>query len=177
MRETDNESKLISVQGVLNWIFLLFIFSIITSIGNYMGYKHPISESLIGMGILSLIVLGGMCMEKYFPFNIPSIVYVVIIGITLALPLMPISDIVIYHVSEIEIISIVTVFLAYVGIGMGNSWDEIKSFNWESIAVTVLVIFFIVYWFCCCHAIILNYLDLRFFFKIQLFFFKFNRKN
>ena len=79
-------------------------------------------------------------MEKYFPFNIPSIVYVVIIGITLALPLMPISDIVIYYVSEIEIISIVTVFLAYVGIGMGNSWDEIKSFNWESIAVTVLVI-------------------------------------
>lgn len=111
-----------------------------TAIGNYMGYKHPISESLIGMGILSLIALLGVWMEKYIPLNIPSIIYIVFIGITLALPIMPTSDIVIYYVSEVEIISIITVFLAYVGIGAGNNWDEIKALNWKSIIITMLFI-------------------------------------
>lgn len=111
-----------------------------TAIGNYMGYKHPISESLIGMGILSLIALLGVWMEKYLPLNIPSIIYIVFIGITLALPIMPTSDIVIYYVSEVEIISIITVFLAYVGIGAGNNWDEIKALNWKSIIITMLFI-------------------------------------
>ena len=33
-----------------------------------------------------------------------------------------------------------TVFLAYVGIGMGKSWDEFKALGWRAIVITVLVI-------------------------------------
>ena len=141
MNKTNSESEFISVQGILNWIFLLLIFSIITSIGNYLGYNHPISESLIGMGILSLMALSGMAMEKYLPFKIPSLIYILIIGITFALPLMPTSDIVIHYVSEIEIISLVTVFLAYVGIGLGNSWNEIRTLDLKTIGMTLLIVF------------------------------------
>lgn len=54
---------MISVSGILNWIFLLTIFSIITTIGNCMGYEHPISESLIGMAILSVIALMGVYLK------------------------------------------------------------------------------------------------------------------
>lgn len=140
MSELDGRFRFVFIEGISNWIFLLVIFSIMTAIGNYMGYKHPISESLIGMGILSLIALLGVWMEKYLPLNIPSIIYIVFIGITLALPIMPTSDIVIYYVSEVEIISIITVFLAYVGIGAGNNWDEIKALNWKSIIITMLFI-------------------------------------
>lgn len=140
MSELDGRFQFVFIEGISNWIFLLVIFSIMTAIGNYMGYKHPISESLIGMGILSLIALLGVWMEKYLPLNIPSIIYIVFIGITLALPIMPTSDIVIYYVSEVEIISIITVFLAYVGIGAGNNWDEIKALNWKSIIITMLFI-------------------------------------
>ena len=140
MPDLNDGYQIVSVPGILNWIFLLIIFSVITVIGNYMGYKHPIAESLIGMGILSLIALLGAWMEKYFPLKIPSLFYIIIIGITLALPIMPTSDIVIYYVSEVEIISIVTVFLAYVGIGMGNSWDEIKSLDWKALIMTMLII-------------------------------------
>lgn len=140
MTETNNELGIFSVQGILNWIFLLMIFSIITAIGNYLGYRHPISESLIGMGILSLIALLGAWMEKNLPLKIPAIVYIIFIGVTLALPLMPTSDIVIYYVSEVEIISLVTVFLAYVGIGMGNRWSEIKALNWKGVIVSMLIV-------------------------------------
>ena len=73
MPEIIDGSENVSVHGIFNWILLLAIFSVITAIGNFIGYEHPISDSLIGMGILSLITLVGVWMERYLPFNISSI--------------------------------------------------------------------------------------------------------
>ncbi len=140
MPDLIDGSENVSVHGIFNWILLLTIFSVITVIGNYLGYKHPISDSLVGMGILSLITLIGVWMERELPFNVSSILYISIIGIIVAFPGMPTSKIVLYYVSKIELLSIVTVFLAYVGIGMGKSWDEFKALGWKAIVVTVLVI-------------------------------------
>ena len=140
MTDLIDGSENVSVHGIFNWILLLAIFSIITVIGNYLGYKHPITDSLVGMGILSLITLCGVWMERYLPFNISSIIYISVMGIILAFPGMPTSNFVLYYVSKIELLSIVTVFLAYVGIGMGKSWDEFKALGWRAIIVTILVI-------------------------------------
>lgn len=133
-------SENISVQGILNWVLLLTIFSIITVIGNYIGYGHPIGDALIGMLILSVITLVGVWMERYLPFNISSIIYISVIGIVLAFPGMPTSETLLYYVSQVELISIVTVFLAYVGIGMGKSWDEFKALGPRAVIITILVI-------------------------------------
>ena len=130
----------VSVHGIFNWILLLAIFSVITVIGNYVGYKHPIYDSLIGMGILSLITLIGVWMERRLPLNISSIIYISLIGIFIAFPGVPTSETVLYYVSKIELLSIVTVFLAYVGIGIGKSWDEFKALGWKAIIITMLVI-------------------------------------
>ena len=73
-------SENISVHGILNWVLLLTIFSIITVVGNYIGYKHPIGDALIGMFLLSLITLIGVWMERYLPLDISSIIYISIIG-------------------------------------------------------------------------------------------------
>ena len=53
---------------------------------------------------------------------------------------MPTSDFVTYYVSHIELLSIVTVFLAYVGIGMGKSWNEFKALGSRAVIITILVI-------------------------------------
>ena len=140
MPELIDGSENVSVHGIFNWIFLLAIFSIITAIGNYVGYKHPIQESLIGMGILSLITLLGVWMERKLPLNISSIIYISVMGIVLAFPTMPTSEFVSYYVSKVEVMAIVTVFLAYVGIGMGKSWNEFKALGWRAIIITILVI-------------------------------------
>ena len=140
MPDLIDGSENITVHGVFNWILLLVIFSVITVIGDYIGYKHPMADSLMGMAILSVITLAGVWMERYLPFNISSILYISIIGIILALPVSPTSDFVIYYVSKVELLSIVTVFLAYVGIGMGKSWNEFKALGWKAIVVTMLVI-------------------------------------
>lgn len=135
-----DESESVSVHGITNWVLLLLIFSIITVIGNYVGYKHPISESLVGMLILSFITLIGMLLERYIPLNVSSIVYISLIGLILSLPFMPTSSTIVYYVSKIELLAIVTVFLAYVGIGMGKNWDQFKKIGWRGAIVTVFVI-------------------------------------
>ena len=112
----------------------------VLQIGNYVGYKHPISESLVGMLILSFITLIGMLLERYVPLNISSIVYISLIGLVLSLPFMPTSGFIVYYVSKIELLAIVTVFLAYVGIGMGKNWDQFKKMGWRGAIVTVFVI-------------------------------------
>lgn len=140
MPDLLDESVDVSVEGIFNWILLLTIFSIITVVGNYVGYKHPIYDSLVGMGILSLITLVGVWLERKLPLNISSIIYISIIGIILAFPGVPTSETVLYYVSKVELLSIVTVFLAYVGIGIGKSWDEFKALGWKAIIVTILVI-------------------------------------
>ena len=133
-------SENVSVHGIFNWILLLIIFSIITVIGNYLGYKHPMYDSLVGMAILSLITLFGVWMERYLPFDISSIIYISVMGIALAFPGMPTHEFVLHYVSQVELLYIVTVFLAYVGIGMGKSWDEFKALGWKAVVITILVI-------------------------------------
>ncbi|WP_458454212.1 hypothetical protein [Methanobrevibacter sp.] len=140
MPDLIDGSENVTVHGIFNWILLLSIFSIITVIGNYIGYKHPLTDSLVGMGILSLITLVGVWMERKLPLNISSIIYISVIGIVLAFPGMPTADFVSYYVSQIELLSIVTVFLAYVGIGMGKSWNEFKALGPRAVLVTMLVI-------------------------------------
>ena len=140
MADLIDGSENVTVHGIFNWIFLLAIFSIITAIGNYIGYEHPMSDSLVGMGILSLITLVGVWMERKLPLDISSIIYISVIGIILAFPGMPTADFVSYYVSNVELLSIVTVFLAYVGIGMGKSWNEFKSLGGRAIIITILVI-------------------------------------
>ena len=140
MPDLIDGSQDVSVHGILNWIMLLGIFSVITVIGNYVGYKHPMADSLIGMAILSLITLAGVWMERKLPLNISSIIYISVMGILLAFPGMPTSRFVLHYVSQVELLSIVTVFLAYVGIGMGKSWDEFKALGGRAIIVTMLVI-------------------------------------
>ena len=140
MPDLIDGSENVTVHGILNWIFLLIIFSIITVIGNYLGYHHPMESSIVGMAILSVITLIGVWMERYIPLNVSSILYISVIGIILAFPGMPTSNFVLHYVSQVELLSIVTVFLAYVGIGMGKSWDEFKALGWRAIVITVLVI-------------------------------------
>ena len=105
MSDFIDGSENVTVHGIFNWIRLLIIFSVITVIGNYLGYRHPMTDSLVGMGILSLITLAGVWMERELPFNISSILYISVIGIILAIPGMPTSEFVLYYVSKVELLS------------------------------------------------------------------------
>lgn len=122
------------------WILLLAIFSVITVIINYIGCGLPILDSLIGMLILSIITFVGLFLERTIKLDISNIIYISLIGLVLALPFMPTSDFIVNFVDKVDLISICTVFLAYVGIGIGRDWDDFKKIGWRGIIVTIFVI-------------------------------------
>ena len=97
-------------------------------------------DSLIGMLILSIITLAGLLLEKYLPFNISSLIYISIIGIVVSIPASPTSVFVVKYVGQVELLAIVPVFLAYVGIGVGKNWEQFKNMGWKGILVTICLI-------------------------------------
>lgn len=90
--------------------------------------------------ILSSIVLLSVFLERKLPIKIPSIIFIIIIGIIVAFPAMPTSHFVLYYVSQIEILSIGTVFIGYVGIGLIGNETEFKEDRLRVIIFTILVI-------------------------------------
>jgi len=116
------------------------IFSIMSAIGNYVGYQYPFQESIVGMFILCLISLVGLILEKIIPVNIPSILYISLLGLILALPISPVSGVIIYYTSRVELISLTTILLAYAGIAMGKDLNEFKKVGLKGILVTFFVI-------------------------------------
>ncbi len=122
------------------WIVLLIIFSFIVAVGNFIGYKTSIIDSFIGMMIISIITIVGMSLERIVPWNIQSIIFISLIGIFVAIPGVPTSDFVLYYVSKINLTTICTAFLAYVGIAIGNDWPEFKKIGWKGIIITLIVI-------------------------------------
>ena len=125
---------------IKRWATFLVIFSFIVTVGNFVGYKTPLVDVFIGMLLLSLITILGMSLERIVPGNIQSLVFISLIGILVAVPGVPTSDFMIHYVSNIELISIVTAFLGYVGIAIGNDWEEFMKIGWKGIIVTFIVI-------------------------------------
>ena len=133
-------SEDMSLGKLKRWSTFLVIFSFIVTIGNFVGYKTPLGDVFIGMLIISLITILGMALERIVPGNIQSLIFISLIGIILAIPGMPTADFITHYVSQIELTSIVTAFLGYVGIAIGNDWEEFKKIGWKGIIVALIVI-------------------------------------
>lgn len=133
--------KTLSIKIVGEWVGILLLFSFMASIGNYVGYHYPFMDSLIGMLILCSISLLGFIIEQLIPYDIPSILYISLIGLIVAVPISPISSFVAYYTSQIELVSLTTVLLAYAGIAMGKNLGEFKTVGIRGVIVTCFVIF------------------------------------
>ncbi|ADC46537.1 hypothetical protein mru_0686 [Methanobrevibacter ruminantium M1] len=125
---------------IKRWATFLLIFSFTVAVGNYIGYHTSLLDSFIGMIIISLITILGMSLERIIPWNIQSIIYISLIGIIVAIPGMPTADFIVRYVSQIDLTTICTAFLAYVGIAIGNDWEEFKKIGWRGIIITLIVI-------------------------------------
>ena len=122
------------------WATFLVIFSFIVAVGNYIGFHTSIIDAFIGMLLISLITIVGMALERIIPWNIQAIIYISLIGIIVAIPGVPTADFIVSYVSQIELTTICTAFLAYVGIAIGNDWEEFKKIGWKGIVITLIVI-------------------------------------
>lgn len=131
----------LTINTVIEWTIILLIFSFMATVGNWIGFNYPLQDAFIGMLILCAISIMGLAIEMIVPYEIPSILYISIIALVIALPWSPLSQTVIYYTSKIEIISLTTILLAYAGIAMGKDLKDFKKVGMKGVLVTFFVIF------------------------------------
>lgn len=135
-KETDK----ISLKRVRDWIILLLIFSVMVTVGSTIKTHQSVVPTFLGMLILSALTIVSVYLEKALPYNVSSIVYVSVIGILLSMPWSPTSYFITSLVDKVDLVAIVTVYLAYVGISIGRDWDQFKKLGYRGAIVTCFVI-------------------------------------
>ncbi|WP_288268571.1 DUF3100 domain-containing protein [uncultured Methanobrevibacter sp.] len=138
--DLSKEINKITWRRVSDWIILFVIFSFIVTCGNCVSTGRSFYFTFVGMLILSAMAFASVVLERVLPHHISSILYVSIIGMLLSMPWCPLSPIIVTYVNNVELTSIVTVYLGYVGISIGRDWDQFKKLGWRGAIVTCFVI-------------------------------------
>lgn len=128
------------MKNISEYFLLMMIVAIVAFIGNWVGYDIMSWESILGMLILVVIVLLGFIMKQIIPLNIPSVVYVITIGIVASIPETPWGGFVVSMTENIQLLAIATPILAYAGIAIGRSWTDFTKMGWRAMVVSLLVL-------------------------------------
>lgn len=132
-------------------IKILLISLFISSVANYIftsksGQGITPAEALPGLLILACCVAAGCLLEgiasRILPKNLPDIVYVSGVAILVSIPgLLPFSNFCIEHIEKIDLMSLITVLMAYTGISIGKDLGTFKQ-QGAAIIVVALITFF-----------------------------------
>lgn len=133
------KEKRLTLDDFLEYTVVILIVAAIAIVGNFFNSGCPIPEALPGMLILLGIAFAGITLSKVIPVNIPSVVYITVIGVLLAMPYSPTSEVVIKYVDKLQMLSLSAPVLAYAGISMGKDWAEFKKIGWRGILVSLCV--------------------------------------
>lgn len=120
-------------------LFIMVIISILSLIGNLIGYKNGILESVPGMIILVAICFLGIALSKVIPGKIPSVAYIVLIGCLLTFPRFPFSSTISAYVEKVSFLSLTTPILAYSGISIGKDLDSFTKIGWKLVILSCFV--------------------------------------
>lgn len=118
---------------------VLLIVSVITLIGNTVGYNFGLVEALPGMAILFGICVAGVVSNKFIWDKLPTVLYVVTYGTILTLKGFPGAEMVSAYVSKVHFLALTTPILAYAGIGIGKDLDSLKKTGWRIVIVSIFV--------------------------------------
>lgn len=128
------------MKNIGEYLLLMIVVGTVSFIGNWVGYDIMSLDAVIGMLILIMIVLLGFIVKKVVPLNIPSVVYVIAIGIVASIPEAPWGGFIVSMTQNIELLAIATPILAYAGIAIGRSWTDFTKMGWRAMVVSFLVL-------------------------------------
>lgn len=129
------------MKNLHEYFLLMFVVGSVAYVGNVIGGGMVSLQSMAGMLILIVIAGLGQLLNKLIPINVPSVVYVIAIGIIASLPQTPWGESVSAFTNEINLLSIATPILAYAGIAIGRSWTDFVSMGWRAMIVSTCVLF------------------------------------
>lgn len=120
-------------------IIVLIIVSMITLVGNTIGYKFGIIEALPGMAVLLGICIAGVLANNFIWKKLPTVLYVVTFGTIITLPGFPFAEQFSAWVGKVNFLALTTPILAYAGIGIGKDLDSLKKTGWRIVVVSIVV--------------------------------------
>ncbi|POP31012.1 hypothetical protein C3B58_18405 [Lactonifactor longoviformis] len=135
----EKAKKGLTLDTFLEYCLIMLLITAIAYIGNWIYSDFGLMESLPGILILLAIAFVGYTLSELIPFNIPSVVYISIVGLLVAMPVSPLSEAVVAYTGKVEMLPLATPVLAFAGVSMGKSWAEFKKIGWRGILVAALV--------------------------------------
>lgn len=120
-------------------IVITVVVAFLVLVGNFVGYKMSPIEAFPGMLILFLIVAGGLWITEIMPGNLPSVVYVSLLGIVLTMPWFPLGDKIAEYTSKVNFLALCTPILGYAGISLGKDLDSFKKNGPKIVIVSIFV--------------------------------------
>ena len=121
---------------------LLLMVSVIIILTNVIGYKMPVKDSIIGVLLLSAISLIGLIISKFMSrfVKLPSMMYVSLLGLLLACPVLPVKDIVVETTTPVAFLAPATALGAFAGISLGKDLKDFTKMGWKLVLITLFVI-------------------------------------
>ncbi|MCC8125845.1 MAG: hypothetical protein LIO92_00370 [Clostridiales bacterium] len=103
-------------------------------------------EAFPGLIVLAVCVLLGCLLHEMvdmaLPKNLPDIVYISLVAILVSIPgLFPFSDICNVWMDKVDLMSLITVLMAYTGISIGKDLGTFKQ-QGAAIVIVALITFF-----------------------------------
>lgn len=120
-------------------IIVLLITAAISVVGNLVGYKVGILDSLPGILILVGIAALGIILADLIPGKIPSVAYIVTLSTILTVPGFPGAAFITPLVAKVNFLALATPILAYAGIYTGKNLDSLKKTGWRIFVLALLV--------------------------------------
>lgn len=121
------------------WIFLFIVAGCGIALANLVGFQVGLMESLLGIGILLMLSLCGVLINKALPFRLPIVAYCSLLGLLAACPLSPCRDFVIQSVNQINFTAPLTMVGAFAGISISDQLKEFASQGWKMVVIGLLV--------------------------------------
>lgn len=120
-------------------VFRVFIITtVLTLVGNFVGFEINPVEALPGMLILLAIVCAGYLLSKTVPLKLPTIAYVSALAIVASIPGVPGAQYVIEHVGRVHFLALTTPVLAYAGISIAKDMGSFKQQGAKIVVVALL---------------------------------------
>lgn len=126
----------------MKWTEQLTVFlvtSLITILGNSIGYHISLLDTAIGYSILLVITLIGMGVTHIMPVKLPLVFWISIVAILVSMPFSPVAKLVADYTAKVDFLALCTTILAYAGLSVGKDLAMFKKMSWRIVIVALAV--------------------------------------
>ncbi len=131
----DGEEVTVSTPVLIQALAFMCVLLLIV---NWVGTKNDPFTALPGMLILFVCCVIGILVKKVIVLGVPSIAWVSIVAIIIALPVMPMADYVMSATDKLGLLPLITPTLAYAGIAISQS--EVALFKKSGIKIAIIAL-------------------------------------